>query len=279
MSDQCQQNWQNNKQHYVSKTGLVTPFINTEGQAPTLVMIHGMTDSSRSFSLLLPHLAGHHILIPDLPGHAGAAYDKDIFNLSRVAEGLQAFIIGQAKPSVVLIGHSMGAMLALMVAKNMAANVKALVLLSSSLRPNSESNSALWYKLSNINKPFALDDPFWDAWHSTTSDVATDFKTYSRHEASAIDMAVWQKMTTEVFNADLTPMARSIQCPTLIIFGDDDEVFGDDHQSQLIDTLIPSKVERIQKCGHNPQWEYPQRVAGMISNFLSFLPDFDPEKP
>ncbi|TIP04243.1 MAG: alpha/beta hydrolase, partial [Mesorhizobium sp.] len=52
--------------------GLDLAYVEIPGAEPPLVLVHGFTDTSRSFSLLAPHLSGRRLIMPDLRGHGGS---------------------------------------------------------------------------------------------------------------------------------------------------------------------------------------------------------------
>jgi pimeloyl-ACP methyl ester carboxylesterase len=82
------------------------------GSGPALVLLHGITESRRSWEPLVPRLAeGHRVLALDLPGHgeSGSAASYDVAAMA-VAVTEVAAAVGLERP--VLIGHSLGGMVA-----------------------------------------------------------------------------------------------------------------------------------------------------------------------
>ncbi|RUW53840.1 alpha/beta hydrolase, partial [Mesorhizobium sp. M8A.F.Ca.ET.021.01.1.1] len=57
--------WAARKQ-WVHTGDLDIAYVEIAGAGPPLLLIHGFTDTSRSFSLLAPHLAGRRLIMPDL---------------------------------------------------------------------------------------------------------------------------------------------------------------------------------------------------------------------
>lgn len=98
--------------------------VQTLGQGPTLLLLHGSGGSAHSWADLLPRLAAHATVIaPDLPGH-GYTLGADLPSLSlpNVAAALQALLDTLALPlPSLVVGHSAGAALALRWALNHAA--------------------------------------------------------------------------------------------------------------------------------------------------------------
>lgn len=51
-----------------------------------LLLLHGYTDSSRSWSLTAPHLKHYRLIIPDQRGHGGADAPRCCYSLSAFAD-------------------------------------------------------------------------------------------------------------------------------------------------------------------------------------------------
>ncbi len=90
------------------------------GRGPELVWIHGLGESSVSFDAIARHpaLAGCEHVLVDLPGYGRSAWPDEAPGLEATADRLAAWL-GATRP--VVIGHSMGGVLAQLVAERGAA--------------------------------------------------------------------------------------------------------------------------------------------------------------
>ena len=81
-----------------------------------VLLLHGYTDSSRSWSLVAPHLTKYRLLIPDQRGHGATTAPECCYGPFQLAYDalllLDALGISQAAVS----GHSMGSMVAITLA-------------------------------------------------------------------------------------------------------------------------------------------------------------------
>jgi pimeloyl-ACP methyl ester carboxylesterase len=86
------------------------------GSGPPLVLVHGFTDSWRTWELVLPALERHHdVLAPTLPGHAGAApFPGD---RGALADAVEAAMADAGFETAHLVGNSLGGYLALKLAE------------------------------------------------------------------------------------------------------------------------------------------------------------------
>lgn len=60
-----------------------------------------------------------------------------------------------------------------------------------------------------------------------------------------------------------------IGVPTLLIAGSDDFLFPPEHQRELADRIPNSRLQIIERAGHNPHSEHPGKVTAAIAEFLS----------
>jgi len=61
---------------------------------------------------------------------------------------------------------------------------------------------------------------------------------------------------------------RSLQTRTFVLGGCLDEIFVEQAQRKLADSLPNSTIWLDTRCGHCPNWEKPERTAGQIAKFL-----------
>lgn len=105
------------------------------GDGPPLVLLHGFTGATTTWTPLLPRLAGEHTTIAiDLPGHgrSSAPANPDRYALTRVAGDLLRVLDALGIDRVALLGYSMGGRAALRAALRAPDRVAALVLESTS---------------------------------------------------------------------------------------------------------------------------------------------------
>jgi len=85
--------------------------VQTFGQGPVLLLLHGTGASTHSWrDLVLPLARDHTVICPDLPGHAFSYWNTRKSNsLDHMAAGLAALLAHLAVQPSVIIGHSAGA--------------------------------------------------------------------------------------------------------------------------------------------------------------------------
>lgn len=100
------------------------------GGGPPVVCVHGLGGSAADWQLLAPRLAPRRVYALDLPGFGVSPLGGRTATIQRLRVLLDRFIHEQVGEPVVLVGNSMGGMLALLQAARCRASVDRLVLLS-----------------------------------------------------------------------------------------------------------------------------------------------------
>lgn len=264
-----QQGWARAKRHvevggadiaYVDIAGTVNP-----GEGPALVLVHGFTDTSRSFSLMAPHLTGHRIIIPDLRGHGASPAGTTGLSPADFAADIAGLIEALRLDRPVLVGHSLGSMVAIETTAAHPDLLCGLVVLAGTLRPDIGDDHPMVIGVGALRDPISSADPFYDYWHACEAEVSPEFLDMAAREASAMPVALWRAILEEVRRTDLTASARALRVPTLIIGGGRDPLFDATHQQRLRDGIPGARFVSVDHCGHNPHWEDPELVARTIA--------------
>ena len=251
------------RRRMIDVDGLGMAYVDIAGSEPALLLVHGFTDTSRSFSLLAPHLVGRRLIIPDLRGH-GASQAGTGCSPADFADDIAGLIEELRLELPVLIGHSLGAMVAIEMAARRKPLIGGLVLLAGTLKPEIPDDHPMVAGVQALSDPIASTDPFYAYWHACRPDVPKPFLEGMAEGASAMPAARWRSILDQLRRADLSETARTVQEKTLVIGGACDPLFGEAHQRALLRALPEAVFVRAENCGHNPHWEDPALVAKAI---------------
>ncbi|BAV52162.1 alpha/beta hydrolase [Mesorhizobium sp. 113-1-2] len=254
--------WADRKQS-VNHGGLEIAYVEISGAEPALVLVHGFTDTSRSFSLLAPHLAGRRLIMPDLRGHGASQAGKG-FAIADFAEDIAGLIGHLQLDRPVVVGHSLGAMVAIALAARHKDLIGGLVVLAGTLKPDFAWDHPLVIGVQALRDPISPADPFYAWWHACRPGVPEPFLAGLAKDASAMPAVRWRVILEEICRADLTSAAQKVRVRTLIVAGACDPLFGEAHQQALLRCLAGASLVRAEACGHNPHWEDPAFVARAI---------------
>lgn len=243
------------------------------GQEPTLVLLHGFTDCADSFRLIAPHLAGRHLIMPDLRGH-GASFRADQMGMSDLADDVADMAQALGLTDTVLIGHSMGALVAMTLANGPTAP-KGLILIAGTLQPAGPGLTRIAAEFAALPQPLTANHPFLDEWYACAAPVPRHFLDRLRASCVAMRPEDWARCLAALAAADLRPLAQDHCIPTLTVTGFMDPIFPPEHSAVLRQYLRPQMELILPDVGHNPHWEAPEQVATAI---LSFLDGFAPQR-
>ena len=101
------------------------------GTGSAIVLIHGITGSSRTWEDVIPPLAEHHTVIaPDLLGHGDSAKPRGDYSLGAYASGIRDLTLARGHERATILGHSLGGGIALQFAHQFPERLERLILVS-----------------------------------------------------------------------------------------------------------------------------------------------------
>jgi pimeloyl-ACP methyl ester carboxylesterase len=102
------------------------------GDGPALVLVHGITSSSRTWRSVMHGLAEEHTVIaPDLLGHGRSAKPRGDYSLGAYASGIRDLLAVLEVPRATVVGHSLGGGIAMQFAYQFPERLDRLVLVDS----------------------------------------------------------------------------------------------------------------------------------------------------
>ena len=243
----------------------------TAKEAPTL-LIHGYTDNSRSWSLVAPYMKKRRLLAIDLRGHGKSDAPDCCYAYTDFADDASLFLdaMGIAKADV--IGHSLGSLTAQLLAAQHPDKVRNLVLVSSTTAIGGGPGSWLWDNVMPLTAPIDPESQFMKDWYANPNTVDEDFLTRERTESAAVPIHVWRGVLWGTVIDDLTPIAPLVKAPVLVLWGEKDGLFDLTHQEKLEKAYPDAVFQVFSGAGHNMFWEFPDKAASLINDFLDLEP-------
>jgi pimeloyl-ACP methyl ester carboxylesterase len=177
------------------------------GAGEPLVCIHGITAQHRAFNALARHLGDEYELVGvDLRGRGDSDKPESGYGLEAHAKDIKRVLDHLGLESVVLVGHSMGAFVALQTALSYPGRVKALVLLDGGWpRPETspealteeqereaeETRKGLERAYSRLEMVFETPEDYLDFWFPgqglTLDDLPPDLADYYRYDLGEVE--------------------------------------------------------------------------------------------
>jgi pimeloyl-ACP methyl ester carboxylesterase len=249
------------------------------GDGPPLLLVHGMGGSWETWLANIPGLAEHHrVIAVDLPGFGGSDALPTEDSFEGYVHSLRALLDELAIPSVALVGHSLGGLVALSFAAQEPERTRCLVLVSG----GGVELSAL--RLRAIQMVFrclaaVLAVPgfhrllttrvvgrlvTWPAVHAHR-DVPTDLlRRMVPHRVSPGFMDAVRRGSEQLAVLDL----RRVTAPVLLIWGRHDRILPFTTGERLDSSLRQSRLVVLEGAGHCAMFERPDEFLDVATNFL-----------
>jgi len=243
-------------------------FIDTGGPGPVLLMLHGFSDTSRSFSVIEPYFQEYRLIAPDLPGH-GASSVGHGFHVADFAETVDRFLTLMGISRFFVLGHSMGAMTAIELAARRSSSVQGLALLSGTLEPDFGTESKLAKDILALRDPIRPAGGFLRDWYSCKRPVDEEFLSRMKRDAANMPAATWHGVLKAFAETNLHYSASRINAPVLCLAGAEDPLFDESHRQQLSEAFPLAQTVTLPDHGHNPHWENPEGVSASITEFFA----------
>ncbi|KQU92773.1 hypothetical protein ASD12_25890 [Mesorhizobium sp. Root102] len=168
-----------------------------------------------------------------------------------------------------VVGHSLGSMTAAALAGFYPERVDRLALLSTAVSFPKEAIDWLWDNVPNLSHPLDPNSEFMLAWFSNPTPMEEDFLTRDRAESASVAAPVWMGVLKAFTVLDWSLLATRITAPTLVMWADQDALFGAASQSRVREVLPAAQYETFPGLGHNFIWEQPMKAAKVINRFLA----------
>jgi non-heme chloroperoxidase len=257
-------------------SGLTLPYVEQGDPAGVpLILLHGYTDSWRSFAGLLKHLpATFRTIALSQRGHGDAGRPRQGYHPRDFAADLAAFMDAIGIDSAILVGHSMGSQIAQRFAIEHGQRVRGLVLIGafSSLRDNPIIRE-LWHStVAAMTDP--IDPAFVRDFQSATlaQPVAMAFLSMVVAESLKLPARIWREALTGQMREDVAGELGGVASPALVIWGDRDALLPErSEQETLAASITGARLVVYPGAGHAVHWEEPALVAADIAAFAGRL--------
>lgn len=115
--------------HTVELNNVQLHYAEAPGPGPALLIVHGLTGSHAEFLRLVPSLAEQaHVYLLDLRGHGLSGWTESGYRVADYARDVVAFLQQVVDRPAILMGHSLGALVATWLAANAAHLLQGIVL-------------------------------------------------------------------------------------------------------------------------------------------------------
>jgi pimeloyl-ACP methyl ester carboxylesterase len=242
---------------------------------PTVVFIHGAQNDHSVWALQSRYFAhhGYGVLAVDLPGH-GRSKGATLSSIKILADWLLSLLDAVGVRQAMLVGHSMGALIALEAASRATQRITKVALVGIAY-PMAVSQDLL--DAAKKDEPAAIDMVnIWE--HSTLaakpSCPGPGF--YLHGMSKRLMQRISQINPKQVFYTDFAACnaysngeaaAKALSCPVLFVLGRRDVMTPVKGAQALIAAVANGTTVEINHCGHDLMAEQPDAVLDALVEF------------
>ncbi len=248
--------------------GIRMHFTRTGVGASPLILLHGLTANGLCGSAIAHELEGEYdVIMPDLRGHGKSSAPDYGYRYEDHANDVVGLINSLGISPAILIGHSMGGLVAAVIASHHPALIRGLILAdptfigSKRQREVRDSDGA---------------DQHRRVLNWSLEEVMKDLRTRHPHRSlSTVEMIARARLETRMSAFDvLTPpypeyrqLVGSIHVPCLLVIGDAGVVSADlASELQLVNPKL--QVAQIKDAGHGIFCDQPDQFSAIVKSFL-----------
>jgi pimeloyl-ACP methyl ester carboxylesterase len=235
-----------------------------------LILIHGFTDSWFSYSRVLPLLdKKYRVYAIDQRGHGDSDRPEKGYAMKDFAADVAAFMDAKNIAKATIVGHSMGSFVALQTVLEAPQRVEKLVLIGTATTARNDVTLDLQKTIMNLKDP--IDEKFArDFQVSTSAETLPDeFINEVVRQSLKLPARVWKSALAGVLAEDYKSRLGKIKAPTLIVWGDKENIFPRAEQDLLKAGIAGSTLKVYAGSGHSPHWEQPETFVRDLNEFLS----------
>ena len=246
------------------------------GNAP-MVLVHGMCGHAHTWDIFANSVKEYfHVIAPDLRGHGESSWSEQ-YHLRDYVADLECLIDTLQLSELVLIGHSLGGIIATVYAANNPGKVKELVIID--IGPEIKAEGVDFR-----NREWAVEPPSYNSMDEAI-EYARRIHPYHADNYIKNDLSYGLKHVGEgklVYKYDrkvretewqspewLWDYIKMIVCPALVIHGTESDLLAGEVARQMAATLAFGSVVDIERAAHTVQGDSPEEFESAIKRFLA----------
>jgi len=244
------------------------------GDGKPILFVHGFPLSGLMWRPTVERLGGWKCVVPDLRGHGQSGASERV-TIKRFTDDLVALLdaIGERRP-VVVCGLSMGGVVAFDYFRRYRERLRALILTDCRANAETPKGAMQREKLAQAvlrNGSVVAADTMVDKLFARGADAALR-RSWHEIMAATPPMGVAAAARALALRPDSRPTLAEIDVPTLLVFGEEDEITPPELARDMHGAIRGSRLAIIPGAGHLPPVEQPDRYADTLQAFLKTLP-------
>jgi pimeloyl-ACP methyl ester carboxylesterase len=230
------------------------------GQGQPLLILHGWgSNSERWLEVAEPLSKKFKVIIPDIPGFGKSEVLQEPWNLNKYVSWADEFVRQLKLGDFYLLGHSFGGALASKISIKHAQEIKKLFLVSAACIRRKTNKKGISARIAKVVKIFSF-LPFYTFFRKAV------YKFIIRRSDYVYVEGIMKQTYLNVISDDLSFHLPFIKVPTVIIWGDKDEMTPIEDARLINEKIRNSKLVVIPGAGHDLNRKQPEIVAQDVLN-------------
>jgi pimeloyl-ACP methyl ester carboxylesterase len=246
-----------------------------EGKGPPIAFVHGLGATSNVWHAQRVTLSKYYkVIVYDRSGSGRSQKARDDYSIDAWADELAGLLDHLVVPSAVVVGHSLGSMVAQRFAGKYSERTKALVLTGGEAELGAEAKEILTERARSIeaNGLTAVVGSWLCAVLSAATREANPALTGLVREMFLSNGArTYARHCLALRDGNVRSDHAQITCPTLLTIGDQDLVTPLSWQQQIAAGITNSRIRIIPNTAHMTMLESPAAFNTVLLDFLAAL--------
>ena len=272
--------------HFVESNGVRLHYLDwgTAGKAP-IVLLHGIRLHARVWSdFCRDFRSDHHVMALDHRGHGDSGWPSDgVYRFDDYCDDLERMLDSRGLEQVTLLGHSLGARVAVQYTHRHPERVRRLVLVDMRTVFTAEARAQDFTRVTETPPPqdFASHEEAIEylggILRRAPRQHIVDSVTHGMRRLPS-GRFTW-KYDPRLGNRplprpgqpqwDLWGAMKSVRCPALMLHGEHSRVSSEQVLKELAANMPRARVERIDDAGHALFTDQPRAFSASVARFLA----------
>jgi pimeloyl-ACP methyl ester carboxylesterase len=257
-----------------------------QGSGPAMVFLHGWSLGKEAFAKQRRALSDRfRVIVPDMRGHGNSKRFEKGDGIDTLASDLERLLVALDVSDVILVGWSMGALVAWQTAEGpQRGRIRGIVTIDMVPRV---LNGGSWEHglragthLYDIDIDLSKMHDDWRAFtHAYVPMVFACGKAIERREliedmldlVGDNDLESMTNLWRALVHADFVDTVQRLKVPTLITYGALSQIYAEEAAAWMNEHIPNSRRARFAESGHAPHLEEPQRFNQVLAEFAGAL--------
>jgi pimeloyl-ACP methyl ester carboxylesterase len=242
----------------LSVNGIIISYL-AGGAGPAIVFLHGWRSEAAVWRHAMESMEGSFaVFAPDLPGFGASGNPPRAFSVADYAEVVKGFLEKLGIKDALIVGHSFGGRIAIVLSVHYPGAVRKLVLVDAAgIRGKSAFRNAI-QRAAKVAKP------------AFSSGFTEPLRRLFYKAIGAQDYLATPELTETfkmVINEDLTPFLKNIGQETLLVWGSEDKDTPVSFAHTMEKEIQASRLEIFRGAGHFSFLDEPEKFSGLVAAF------------